>query len=140
LLEENDLKEYVEAVVVTHIDLQELTLHKKNEVKAKQVLLELVKDHLTLHISEKKSAKEMYDALVSLYQNKNTCRLLHLKHRLQVGRMCSEDTVLNYLMKITHIRYQLAMIGETVHDAELVNVALRGLPKSWEPFVQGICA
>jgi hypothetical protein len=28
----------------------------------------------------------------------------------------------------------------TVVDAELVNVALRGLPGSWEPFVQGICA
>jgi len=27
-----------------------------------------------------------------------------------------------------------------VHDAELVNVALRGLPGSWEPFVQGIFA
>jgi hypothetical protein len=27
-----------------------------------------------------------------------------------------------------------------VQDVELVNVALRGLPRSWEPFVQGICA
>jgi hypothetical protein len=31
-------------------------------------------------------------------------------------------------------------IGDKVEDAKLVNVALRGLPKSWEPFVQGICA
>jgi hypothetical protein len=27
-----------------------------------------------------------------------------------------------------------------MQDVELVNVALRGLPKSWEPFVQGIYA
>jgi hypothetical protein len=27
-----------------------------------------------------------------------------------------------------------------VHDAELVNVALRGLPRSWEPFVHRIFA
>jgi hypothetical protein len=46
----------------------------------------------------------------------------------------------NYLMNITQIQDQLAAIGETVQDVELVNVALRGLPKSWEPFVQGICA
>jgi hypothetical protein len=51
--------------------------------------------------------------------------------------MPSEDTILNYLMKITQIRDQLAAISETVHDVELVNVALRGLPKSWEPFLQG---
>jgi hypothetical protein len=80
LLEENELKEYVKVVVATPMDSQELAAHKKKEVKAKQVLLESVKDHLIPHISEKKHAKEMYDALVSLYQNKNTGRLLHLKH------------------------------------------------------------
>jgi hypothetical protein len=103
LLEENDLKEYVEVVVADPMDPQELVVHKKKEVKAKRVLLESVKDHLILHISEKKSAKEMYDALVSLYQNKNTGRLLHLKHQLQVVRMSSEDMVVNYLMNITQI-------------------------------------
>jgi hypothetical protein len=35
LLEENDLKEYVEVVVASPIDLQELTAHKKKEVKVK---------------------------------------------------------------------------------------------------------
>jgi hypothetical protein len=103
LLEENDLKEYVEVVVSDPIDPRELVVHKKKEVKAKRVLLESVKDHLILHISEKKSAKEMYDTLVSLYQNKNTCRLLHLKHQVQVVRMSSEETIVNCLMKITQI-------------------------------------
>jgi hypothetical protein len=78
-----------------------LVVHKKKEVKAKQVFLEAIKDHLIPHISEKKSAKEMYDALVSLYQNKITDMLLHLKHRIQVVRMSNEDTIVNYLMKIT---------------------------------------
>jgi hypothetical protein len=60
-----------------------------------------VKDHLIPHIVEEKSAKEMYDALVILYQNKNTSRLLHLKHQLQVVRMSSEEMVVNYIMNIT---------------------------------------
>jgi hypothetical protein len=62
-----------------------------------------VKYHLILHISKNKYAKEMYDALVSLYQNNNISRLLHLKHQLQVVRMYSEETVVNYLINITHI-------------------------------------
>jgi hypothetical protein len=37
LLEENDLKEYVEVVVASPTDLQELEAHKKKEVKAKWV-------------------------------------------------------------------------------------------------------
>jgi len=39
LLEDNDLKEYVEGVVPSPTDLQELASHKKKEVKAKQVFL-----------------------------------------------------------------------------------------------------
>jgi len=31
-------------------------------------------------------------------------------------------------------------VGETVLDAELVNVALNGFSKAWEPFIMGICA
>jgi uncharacterized protein Smg (DUF494 family) len=103
LLDENDLKEYVEAMVADPIDPRESVIHKKKEVKAKRVLLESVKYHLILHISKKKSTKEMYDAMVSLYQNKNTCILLHLKHQLQVVRMSSEETIVTYLMKITQI-------------------------------------
>jgi hypothetical protein len=54
--------------------------------------------------------------------------------------MSSEDIVVIYLMKITQIHDQLVAISEKVEDAEMVNVALRGLPRSWEPFVLGICA
>jgi hypothetical protein len=66
LLEENDLKEYVEFEVEIPTNPRELASHKKKEVKAKRVLLESVKDNLILHIAQKKSAKEVYDALVSL--------------------------------------------------------------------------
>ena len=79
LLEENDLKEYVEGVVSIPTDLQELVVHKKKEVKAKWVFLESIKDHFIPHIAEKTSAKEIYDALVSLYQKNNTRMMLHLK-------------------------------------------------------------
>jgi hypothetical protein len=115
-----------------------LAAHKKKEVKAKQVLLDSVKDHLIPHISEKKTAKEMYDALVGLYQSGNADQKSILKH-LQATKMSSSDIVVSYLMRITQIRDQLAAIGEVVDDVELVNVALSGLPSSWEPFVQGLC-
>jgi hypothetical protein len=128
------------SVVAAPIDPQELTTHKKKEVKAKWVLPESMKDHLIPHIAEKTSGKEMYDALVGLYQNKNTGMKLHLKHQLQIVRMSSEDIVVSYLMKIYQISDQLVAISESIEDAESVNVVLRGLPKSWKSFVQGICA
>ena len=89
--------------VVAPTNQRELAAHKKKEVKAKLVLLEFVNDHLIPHIAEKTTAKNMYDALVGLYQNKNTGRMLHLKHRLQIVRMTSEDKIVNYIMNINQI-------------------------------------
>jgi hypothetical protein len=57
--------------------------------------------YLIPHIYEKKYAKEMYDALLSLYQKRNIGRFLHLKHQIQVVKISSEDMVVNYLMNIT---------------------------------------
>jgi hypothetical protein len=74
LLEEYDLKEYVEKVIPDPNDPQELAAHRKREVKAKWVLLDFVKDHLIPHIYEKKTTKEMYEALVGLYQSGNLNR------------------------------------------------------------------
>jgi hypothetical protein len=99
LLEENDLKKYVEGVVSSPIDPLESTAHKKKDVKVKRVLLKSIKDHLIPHIVEKKYSKEMYDSLVSLHQNMNTGRMLHMKHQLQVVNISSEDRVVNLLCR-----------------------------------------
>jgi hypothetical protein len=130
LLEEYDLKEYVETVITYPNDPEELTAHWKREVKAKRVLLDSVKDHLIPHISEKKTTKEMYEALVGLYQSGNASQKLILRHQLRYVEMSSSNTVASYLMRITQIRDQLVAIGEAVDDTELVNVALNGFPGS----------
>ena len=51
---------------IASIDCTNLANHNK-AAKAKQIVLDLVKDHLTPHITEKKLAKEMFDAMSILY-------------------------------------------------------------------------
>jgi hypothetical protein len=77
----------------------------------------------------------MYDDLVGLYQSGNVGQKLILRNQLQAIEMSSLNTLVSYLLRITHIHDHLAFIGETIDDTELVNVALIGLPRSWEPFV-----
>lgn len=60
---------HLNTVVTPSIDPKELTTHKKEVVKAKQMIMDAIKNHLIPHISEKKIAKEMFVALVSLYQS-----------------------------------------------------------------------
>jgi len=113
---------------------------EKKDIKAQRVILEVVKDHLIPHVSEKNSTKEMYDALVSLFQSDNLNRKMILRTKLGECKMTNSDNVTSYLMRITQICDQLAAVGETVPDAELVNVALNGFTNPWQPFIHGICA
>lgn len=57
----------VEEKAIVPIDLAPLAEHNKKVAKAKRIILDFVKDHLIPHIAEKKSAKDMYDALITLY-------------------------------------------------------------------------
>jgi hypothetical protein len=102
----------------------------KKDVKAQRVILESIKDHLIPHVAEKTRSKEMFNALVSFFQSdKIICKMI-LKTKLRECRMSTSDNETNYLMKITQICNQLAVVGEIVLDTELVNVALNGFPKA----------
>jgi hypothetical protein len=108
--------------------------------RAQRVILDAVKDHLIPHLSEKQTTREMFNALVGLFQSDNMNRKMILRNKLRSVQMSRSDNVTSYLMRITQIRDQLAAVGEKVTDAELVNTTLNGFSKSWEPFVKGICA
>jgi uncharacterized protein YehS (DUF1456 family) len=68
-LKEYDLWEIVDKVVLPPTDPQDLAVHQKKEIKSQWVILDSVKDHLIPHLSEKKMTKEMFDALVGLFQS-----------------------------------------------------------------------
>jgi len=117
-----------------------LAAHDKNEIKVERVILDSVKDHLIPHLSEKKTNKEMFDALVGLFQITNMNRKTVLRNRLRSMHMPRFDNVTIFSMMITYVCDQLAVIGENMEDIDLMNMALNGIPKSWEPFFNGVCA
>ena len=54
--------------------------------------------------------------------------------------MKGSEGLVAYLSRFTDVRDELAAIGETVTETELVRTTLHGFPKSWEVFVEGIVA
>jgi hypothetical protein len=82
----------------------------------------------------------MFESLTKLYESKNTNQKLTLRHQLINVVMNKSETDSNYFMRISQIKDQLAAIGDSMDDAELVTTTLNGFPSSWDPFVQGICA
>jgi hypothetical protein len=76
--------------------------------------LDAVKDHLIPHLSEKKMTKEMFDALVGLFQSDNLNRKMILRNKLRSVQMSRSDNITSYFMRITQVCDQLATIGEKV--------------------------
>jgi 2-phosphoglycerate kinase len=104
-----------------------LVAHNKREVKAKMMILDAIKDHLIPHISEKKTMKEMFNALVSLYKSESINKKMILQNILKSIVMNKSDLFTSYLMEIKQIHDQLAKVREKVEDAKLVNMPLDGI-------------
>jgi 2-phosphoglycerate kinase len=106
----------------------------------RRIIVDGVKDHIIPHLSGKKAAKEMWDALVKLYQPNNQNRKMLLREKLRSTKMAKGESVVTYLTKFTHIGDELAGVGEAVNKTELVRIALNAFTKQWEVFVCGVVA
>jgi hypothetical protein len=112
ILMENGLWDFANTIVTPPTDPKDLAAHELKDVKARRIILDAVKDHLIPHLSEKKSAREMFVALTNLFQSSNANRKMVLREKLRDTKMTRSDTVTSYLTKITQVRDQLAVVGE----------------------------
>jgi hypothetical protein len=104
ILDENDLLEHVTVGVPEPDEEEQKTKHKKNEKKAKRIVLDSIKDHLIPHISELQTAGQMYEALNRLYESKDISHNLTLRNQLRNMKMGNSESVTSYLMRVSQIR------------------------------------
>jgi hypothetical protein len=140
ILEENELLYHVKLALPEPKKEDVKEKYKKNEINAKRILTDSIKDHLIPNVSELKTPEEMFGALTRLYESKNTSKNLTLGNQLKNVMMNKSYTVSTYFMRISQIKNKLEAIGYSMDDAELVTTTLNGFPSSWDAFVQGICA
>ena len=137
VLNENKIWNYVSSVVVAPTtDLVALDLHEVKEAKAQRIILNGVKNHLIPHLVEKKTTKEMWNALKNLFEAKNENRKMALKDKLHDTKMGKEESVSSYLNQVAQVKDELVVFGEVIMDSELVRIALNGFTKDWEVFVK----
>jgi hypothetical protein len=137
-LEEDDLLSVIQKTLPETTTDEEKEEWKEDDVKARKIIIYLVRDHLLPRIANLKTTYEMYDASKNMFESTNTLRALTSKSQLQHIKMTKADTVATFFMNISEIRDQLGAIGETILDIELVLTTLNALPRHWEPFLQSI--
>jgi RNAse (barnase) inhibitor barstar len=131
ILEEGELWDIVENPVVTPIDVVLMAEFRKRNIKAKRTILDVLKDHVVLHVSSKDFAFQMWGFLCGLYQSPNQNRKMVLQEKLRATKMMKTDTVTSLLTRFSHICNEL----EAVYPLELVWTTLNDFSKPWESFV-----
>ena len=79
VLEENELDTYISGEVLVPEGDEAKSLHKKNLIKPKRIIVNSTKDHFTPHVSSLNTTKEMFDSLTKLFEGKNINRKMTLQ-------------------------------------------------------------
>jgi 2-phosphoglycerate kinase len=95
-------------MIVPSSDPIALDLHGVKEARVQKIILDGVKDHLIPHLAENLTAKEMWDALINLYENEN--RKMALRDKLHSTRMAKGESVASYLTKLRQVKDELASV------------------------------
>ena len=138
VLEDNGLKEFIDAEVPKPIDAAQVEAWQKKTAKCQRILLEGMKDHIVSSLHGKASPHLMWKVLTDLFQSKSDQRKLALKEKLRNIKMEKNDTIPVYLTKFVHCRDELGSVGVSVDEEELVSLALLGLPKSWHSYEDSV--
>ena len=78
-LEENEVKDFALTTVPVPDDANQLTTWKRNDVKARKILMDSMKNHLVSHLAKSETAKEMFDALNKLFERDCASRSIALR-------------------------------------------------------------
>ena len=87
LLDENFLKVYVNNLVAEPADPNPIKKYKGDMAKTKRMILDRVKDHIVCHIAGRNTAKEMWDALATLYQGSSKQWKMYLEKKVRFSQM-----------------------------------------------------
>ena len=125
-------------LVVVPTYATQLVAYKKDDAKARRIILDGVKDSIIPHISELDTMKKMWDAILNMYQNATTNKKMILKDKLNNTQMNQGEDVTSYLTRLRLVKDELVVVGDSASDDELVQIALNGFTKKCDVFVQVI--
>jgi len=101
VLDDNGLKDFIDAEVLKPIDAAKAMAWQKKTEKCRRILLEGVKDHIVSSLHGNASPYLMWKALIDLFQSKSNQRKLVLKDKLKNIKCENGDSMPKYLMKFT---------------------------------------
>ena len=107
LLEENDLLQCVNEKVPESEAGEDKPRWRKNDAKARRILVDSVKHHLVPQVSKKKTTKKMFKTLKKLFEHSSINVTLTLRNQLSKMKMIKSKSTTSYFMRITELRKKI---------------------------------
>ena len=109
-------------------------------IRAKTIIVDSIKDHLIPQISSKDTPKDMFDAQSGMYKGRNINQKMNLRAQLKSTKMRKGESIHEYFTRVSQFKEQLEAIEDKIDEIELVMIALNGLARPWDSFIQTMCA
>ena len=137
--EGNELDTYLSGEVSIPEGDEVKALHKKNLVRAKNIIADSIKDNLIPQVSSLKTPKEIFYSLTKLFEGKSINQKMTLRKQLKNVKIQNAETMQSYFTGVSQIREKLEAVKEEVENVEVLIGTLNGLPGSWDSFILIMC-
>lgn len=137
ILMDNGIWEFSNTKFTMPVDVAKLAIYNQKDVISRRIIFDAVKDHVIPHLSENKTTREMWEALMKLYQSDNTSKKMMPREKLKNAKMTISNTVTSYLTKITQVCDDLKIVRAVVEEDEMVRTTLNGFTNIWTSFMKG---
>ena len=92
-------------------------------------------DGVLSSVSEKRTAKEIWDTLNRLYEAKSLHNKIFLKRKLYTLRMMESTTVTDHINTLNTLFSQLTTMGHNIETCERAEILLQSLPDSYDQLI-----
>ena len=93
ILEENYLELFIKEGVVEPEEDEDKVKYNKDMIKDKRIIADSIKDNLIPQVSYRRTPKEMFDALSSLFEGRNINRSMTLRNHLKSVKDQNSETM-----------------------------------------------
>lgn len=138
LLEQQGVKNVITEDPPSSTEVDELEKYRKNEIKARTVIIQCVADNILETLKTKTSAKEIMESLKNTYANKGIANQVILQRKLRGMKYNENKSLTEYLTEFEQTVCELKSAGSKIEDNELVLQLLSSMPESYQTVTTAI--
>lgn len=136
LLDEKDLRKYIDKPLSEFLaaakEDKDKEAVKLQEKKCMSILMQTISDGQLEYIKEKKTAKEMFDALSAVFERKSIAGQLLVRKQLLMMKYHESDDMIQHFLEFDKKIRELKSAGATMDDLDIIVHLLLTLPKSYD--------